>query len=71
MEDLKATVSSFSKYVTQIIHFSHGNKRTIEGIDTITIKQGQYTKFKTVDGKLIMVNDNNVDMIECFKEDRE
>jgi hypothetical protein len=67
--ELKSTVAEVGRYVTQIIHFTSGNKRTITGIDTHTIKQGQMTKFYTKDGRMIMVNDINVELIEIFNED--
>ena len=67
--DLKATVGGMSKYVTQIIHFIDGQKRTFHGIDTQSYNQGQFTKFKTKDGRFIMVNDNNILCIETFKEE--
>ena len=34
-----------------------------------SIKQGQFTKLETTDGRLIMVNDKNVLCIEIFKEE--
>lgn len=73
--DLKSSISttyfSNSKSVTQIIHFKDGVKRTFSGILPDTIKQGQYTKMSTVDGRMLMVNDDNVLCIEIFAEDSE
>jgi hypothetical protein len=57
------------KYVTQIIHFVGGVKRTYHGIDTESIKQGQYTKMKLKDGSMLVVNDVNVLAIEVFSEE--
>ena len=37
-------------------------------IDTHSIKQGQFTKFETKDGRLIMVNDKNILCIEIISE---
>jgi hypothetical protein len=54
--------------VTQIIHFSGGNKRTFNNILTATIKQGEFTKMKLQDGRMLMVNTANVDCIEIFPE---
>lgn len=65
---LESTVAQIGKYVTEIIHFSGGNKRTFSGIDTHTIKQGEFTKMTTVDGRMLLVNTQNVDCIEVFKE---
>jgi hypothetical protein len=65
---LQSTTAQMGRYVTQIIHFKHGTKLTFAGIDTSTIKQGQMTKMKTRDGRMIMVNDKNVLLIEVFSE---
>ena len=54
--------------VTQIIHFSNGNKRTFSGIITESIKQGEFTKMTLLDGRMLMVNTANVDCIEVFNE---
>lgn len=70
MKDLKSTVSNKGKYVTQIIHGVHGTKLTFHGIDTISIKQGQMTKFNLKDGRMIMINDKNVLAVEIFPEDK-
>ena len=69
MNNLKSTVNEQGKYVTQIIHFMNGIKRTYHGIESSSIKQGQFTKMKCKDGTMIMINDNNVLCIEIFKED--
>ena len=67
--DLGSTTSQQGKYVTQIIHFVNGIKRTLHGVNTHSIRQGQMTKFKLKDGTYVMINDENVLMIEVFKED--
>jgi len=66
--DLKSTIKEQGKIVTQIIHFISGEKRTFHGILSESIKQGQFTKFKTIDGTMICINDKNVLCIEIFKE---
>ena len=38
------------------------------GIQVKSIKQGQFTKFKCKNGAVVMINDDNVLMIETFKE---
>ena len=68
MENLKSTVNGQGDVVTQIIHFVGGIKRTYHGILSNSIKQGQFTKFKCIDGTMIMINDANVLCIEVFKE---
>jgi len=66
--DLESTVKKQGEYVTQILHFVNGEKRTFENIKTSNIKQGQFTKLETKDGRLIMINDKNVLCIEVFKQ---
>lgn len=67
--NLKSSVTEASgPYVTQIIHFVGGEKRTFHNIDSETIRQGQFTKFKQKDGTWIMINDKNVLCIEVFNE---
>lgn len=67
--DLQSTTKSQGEVVTQIIHFTNGEKRTFENILTNSVKQGQFTKLTTLDGRLIMVNDKNVLCVEVFKQD--
>jgi len=67
--DLQSTIKLQGEVVTQIIHFINGEKRTFENIKTNSVKQGQFTKFTTLDGRLIMVNDKNVLCVEVFKQD--
>lgn len=67
--NLQSTVNTVGNTVTQIIHFSGGNKRTIHGIITESIKQGEFTKFRTTSGVMRMINTSNVDCIEVFAED--
>ena len=67
--DLKSSVKSQGKYVTQIIHFKDGVKRTYNGIKPDSIKQGQMTKFNCKNGAMVLVNDSNVLMIEVFPEE--
>lgn len=67
--DLKSSVTETSgEYVTQIIHFIGGEKRTFNNINAKSIRQGQFTKFKQKDGTWLMINDRNVLCIEVFSE---
>ena len=66
--DLQSSIKSKGKYVTQIIHFVGGEKRTYDGIDVNSIRQGQFTKFMLRDGRMIMINDANVLLVEVFPE---
>ena len=69
MTGLKSSVAQKGKYVTQIIHFVGGHCKTIHGIDTDTIEQGQFTKFFTKEGRMILIHDPNVLMVEVFQEE--
>ena len=69
MKDLQSSLREKGDYVTQIIHFVDGVKRTFEGVSTSKIKQGQMTKLELKDGLTVLVNDTNVLCIEVFSED--
>jgi len=69
MRDLQSTVKNQGEYVTQIIHFVDGQKRTFTGIRSDSIKQGQFTKFKLKDGRWLFINDEKVLCVEVFSED--
>ena len=66
--NLLSSVNKEGEYVTQIIHFKDGQRKTIHGIISSTIETGKFTKFNCKDGRMILVNDENVLMIECIKE---
>lgn len=66
--NLKSSTEQKGKTVTQILTFEGGIKKTIRGVITSSIQQGQYTKFDTTDGRLVMVNDNKILCIEVFSE---
>ena len=66
---LKSSVEKQGKMVTQIVTSVSGVKKTFRGIKTETIEQGQFTHFETRDGRLVLVNDQNVLFVEVFKED--
>jgi len=63
---LRSSVEKKGKEVTQVIGFSQGNKKTWRNIKTDTIEQGEFTKFETEDGRLVMVNTKNVDWVEVM-----
>jgi|TARA_R110002153_G_scaffold252835_1_gene410732 hypothetical protein len=69
MINLKSSITSKGRYVSQILHFINGEKRTFNNVDTHSIKQGQFTKFETADGRLVMVNDKNILCIEIINEE--
>jgi|TARA_R110002167_G_scaffold48202_1_gene142424 hypothetical protein len=66
MMDMNSSIKKKGRYVTQIIHFVGGEKRTIDNIDTTSVVQGQFTKFVQKNGTMVMVNDKNVLFIEVF-----
>jgi hypothetical protein len=66
--DLQSSIKKQGKYVTQILHFLGGEKRTFNNIISTEIKQGQFTKLITKDGRMILINDKNVLCIEVFPE---
>ena len=69
--NLKSSLNEWTvgEYVTQIYHFVGGIKRTYNGIELKSIRQGQFTKFRCKNGAIVMINDANVLMIEVFEED--
>jgi hypothetical protein len=66
--NLQSSTNKQGKVVTEIVHFKDGSKKTIEGIITSSIRQGQFTQFFLEDGRLVYINDHNVNMIEVFNE---
>jgi len=66
--DLQSSIKKQGEYVTQIIHFVGGEKRTFNNIKSSNIKQGQFTKLLTKDERMILINDKNVLCIEVFPE---
>ena len=72
--DLKSSISTSyfldCESVTQIIHFKNGVKRTFTGILPDTLKQGQFTKMSTKDGRMLIITDSNVLCIEVFAENQ-
>jgi hypothetical protein len=66
--NLKSSINSQGETVTQIIHFVGDVKRTYHGIISESVKQGQFTKLKCIDGTMLMINDKNVLCVEIFPE---
>jgi hypothetical protein len=66
IRSLKSSVEKSGEFVTEIVTFSSGNKKTFRDIITSTICQGEFTQFKLKDGRLIFINTNNVDFFEVF-----
>ena len=68
-QNLLSSVNKEGEYVTQIIHFKDGQRKTIHGIISHSIETGKFTKFNCKDGRFVLINDDNVLMVECFKEE--
>lgn len=68
--DLKSSIEQKGKVVTKIYTFVGGVKKTVRGVKTDTVIQGQFTKYETLDGRLVFINDNNVLSIEVFTDDK-
>lgn len=70
-EEAKSTdVNKWSegkKTIKQIITFKGGYKTTFKGVKPETIEQGKFTHFETEDGRLVLINDNNVFCVEVIK----
>ena len=69
--NLQSTVNKVGERTTQILHFVWGEKRTFEHVKSSSIKQWEFTKMQTKDGRLLMVNTKNVLMVEVFTEPTE
>lgn len=73
MNDVDKFVKDINKYagegkiVDQVIVAPTGVKLTYPGVKTETIKQGVFTHFELVDGRMILVNPNNTFAIEVTK----
>lgn len=71
MTNLKSSVTRKGKRITQIITFVGGYKKTIEGIDSESIVQSEFTHMNTDDGRLVLINPKNVLLVEVFNEDED
>lgn len=65
-EKTYSTLSDYGETCTQLFHFVGGEKRTFNNIKTTNIKQGQFTKLETLDGRIIMINDKNLLLVEVI-----
>jgi len=68
--NLKSSTALQGEVVTQIITFKGGTKKTFYNVLSNTIVQGQFTKFLTEDGTMVMINDKNVLYVEIFKTEK-
>ena len=66
--NLKSFTNNVSKYVTQIISFKNGEKKTIKNIITSEISQSEFTKLPVKDGRIFAINTKEVNWFETIKE---
>jgi len=67
MTSLKSSVETVGPIVTEIIGFRGGDQKTFRDIKADSIQVGMMTQFRTTDGKLVYVNQKNVNWIEVHK----
>jgi hypothetical protein len=65
--DLKSSIQKQGRYVNQVVGFVGGEKKTFKEVDTLSIDQGQFTKFCLKNGVMVMINDKNVLYVEVHK----
>ena len=70
IETLLSSVEQRGEYVTEIINFKDGTKKTFKGVISKTIEQSEFTRFDLRDGRRIYINPHNVNYFEVFSEDR-
>jgi len=70
IKSLNSSVGKKGKIITQIITFSNGNKKTFKGIKVASIAQGEFVHFELLDGRMIYINQKNVDFFEVFSEEQ-
>ncbi len=67
--NLLSSTRKQGKFVSKIIHFVGGYKKTIHDVETDTIEEGEFVKFRCKDDRMILINKQNVLMVEVFKGD--
>jgi hypothetical protein len=67
MKHLQSSAAKVGKTVTQIVGFIGGEKKTFHDVDTSSIEEGTFTKFKTKGDRLVMVHTKNVLWVEVFE----
>lgn len=68
MQSLKSSACQLGQTVTQILINNTGQKKTYRGVITSTIEEGSRCKFRTTDGRLIMVRDADTWIVEVHEE---
>jgi len=67
-DSLKSSIEKLGEVVDQVIGFTGGDQKTFRDILVDTIQVGQMTQFRTTDGKLVYINQKNVNFVEVFKK---
>lgn len=67
--NLRSSVNEIGQTTTQILHFIGDIKRTLHGVISEKIKEGEFTKLFLKDGRMIMVSKRNLLLVEVFTED--
>lgn len=60
-------MAEIGKEVIQIVHFKSGHEKTFEGVLTDTIRVGSFTKYKTTQGKMVAINQSEVEWFETHQ----
>lgn len=66
--NLRSSVNEIGEHTTQILHFINDSKRTLMGVISSKIKEGEFVKLFLKDGRMIMINKKNILMVEVFNE---
>lgn len=67
--NLRSSVNEIGETTTQILHFIYDSKRTLPGVISSRIKEGEFVKLYLQDGRMILVNKKNILMVEVFNEE--
>jgi len=61
-----SSVEDKGTIVTQIIHFTDGQKKTFHKVISNTIEQSEFTRFDLEDGRRIYINTSKVNCFEVI-----
>jgi hypothetical protein len=66
--NLHSSAELIGEVVTQILINNNGQKKTYRDVLTSTIEQGEYTKFMTKRGFMVMVKNDNNWIVEVYPQ---
>ena len=66
-KSLQSSIEKIGDTVDEVIGFTGGDQKTFRNIIASTIQVGMMTQFMTTDGKLVYINQKNVNFVEVFK----